>query len=58
MCNRAVGNFQSDAVRVNSPKVGSVFADHVVEVSLRVVADARESVDCGVIEVARSGSCH
>jgi hypothetical protein len=58
MCNRVVGNFQSHAVRVNSPKLGSVIADHVAQVSLRDVADARESVDCGVIEVARSGSCH
>jgi hypothetical protein len=58
MFNTVAGNLQSDPVRVNSPKLGSVIADHVAQVSLRVVADARESVDYGAIEVARSGSCH
>jgi hypothetical protein len=57
MFNTVVGN-QSDPVRVNSPKLGSVTANHVAQVSLRVFADARESVDYGAIEVARSGSCH
>jgi hypothetical protein len=57
MFNTVAGN-QSDPVRVNSPKLGSVTANHVAQVSLRVFADARESVDYGAIEVARSGSCH
>jgi hypothetical protein len=58
MFNTVAGNLQSDPVRVNSHKLGLVIADHVAQVSLRVVADARESVDYGAIEVARSGSCH